>query len=172
MKACSQTRPTAPNPTGLCKLIAAFALLNILGASSAWAQEPSCDGQPTDVRLSISVDHVARAEGQIAATVYPDDRKRFLAHHGQIAVVRRPSEAGETQLCLWLPAPGHYEVAVYQDLNSDGRFDRSRLGLPTEPYGLSNDPPNLLGLPTFRSVRFEVHAGDNTIHIPLHKPPA
>ncbi len=140
-----------------------------LPAARGQGQDIACDGQPSDTRLFISVDRVVRSEGQVAATVYPDDPRRFLAHHGQLAVVRRPSTAPSTQLCLWLPAPGRFEVAVYQDLNSDGRFNRTALGLPAEPYGLSNDPPNLMGLPTFRSVRFPVHAGDNTIHIPLHK---
>ena len=121
------------------------------------------------MRLLISVDKVARSEGEVAATVYPDDRRRFLAHHGQIAIVRRPSVAPSTALCLWLPTAGRYEVAVYQDLNGDHRFNRTALGLPAEPYGLSNDPPNLMGLPTFRSVQFAVHEGDNTIHIPLHR---
>ncbi len=124
------------------------------------------------MRLLISVDRVMRAQGLIAATVYPDDRRRFLAHHGQLALVRGPAAAPTTELCIWLPAAGTYEVAVYQDLNSDHRFNRNALGIPTEPYGLSNDPPNLLGLPTFRSVRFPVHEGDNTLHIPLHKAPA
>ena len=140
-----------------------------LTAMRARAQDMPCDGQPSDTRLFISVDKVVRTEGQMAATVYPDDPHRFLAHHGQLAVVRRPSAAPSTSLCVWLPAPGRYEVAVYQDLNGDRRFNRTALGLPAEPYGLSNDPPNLLGLPTFRSVQFQVHAGDNTIHIPLHK---
>ena len=110
-------------------------------------------------------------KGEMVVTVYPDDPRRFLAHHGQIAGLRRPSEAGSTTLCVRLPASGRYEAVVYQDLNSDGRFNRNVVGLPTEPYGLSNDPPNLLGLPRFRSVQFEVHAGDNTLHIPLHRPP-
>ena len=152
---------------------AALAVLVLTVVSVAFghadAQDIACDGQPSGVRLFISVDRVARTEGQVAATIYPDDRRRFLAHHGQLAVVRRPSTAPSTELCLWLPAAGNYEVAVYQDLNSDRRFNRTALGLPAEPYGLSNDPPNLMGLPTFRSVQFPVHAGDNTIHIPLHK---
>ncbi len=144
----------------------------MLATGHAQAMEgPACDGEPSSVRLFIAVDKVSRAEGQVAATIYPDDPQRFLKHHGQLMVVRRPTEAPTTELCAWLPAAAHYEVAVYQDLNGDGRFNRTRLGLPAEPYGLSNDPPNLLGLPTFRSVRFSVHEGDNTIHIPLHNAP-
>ncbi len=143
-------------------------LLMALPCSHARAQGAPCDGQPSGVRLFISVDKVVRTEGEVAATIYPDDRRKFLARHGQIAIVRRPSAAPSTSLCLWLPAAGRYEAAVYQDLNGDRRFNRTALGLPAEPYGLSNDPPNLMGLPTFRSVQFAVHEGDNTIHIPLH----
>jgi uncharacterized protein (DUF2141 family) len=145
------------------------ASLAAITPTPARAQDPPCEGQPSDVRLFISVDRVARTEGQIAATIYPDDPRRFLAHHGQLAVIRRPSTVPSTSLCMWLPAPGRYEVAVYQDLNGDRRFNRTALGFPAEPYGLSNDPPNLLGLPTFRSVQFPVHVGDNTLHIPLHQ---
>lgn len=32
-----------------------------------------------------------------------------------------------------------YAVAVYQDLNRDGRLDKSTFGFPTEPYGFSRD---------------------------------
>lgn len=144
--------------------------LALCSAASARAAETPCDGE-SPVRLSIVVDKVAEARGEMVATVYPDDRRRFLAHHGQVAGLRRASEAPSTTLCVRLPAPGRYEAVVYQDLNGDRRFNRNLLGMPKEPYGLSNDPPNLLGLPSFPSVQFEVHAGDNAIHIPLHRAP-
>ena len=151
-------------------ILAAFLLMaTALSSRQALAQDAACDGQPSGVRLFISVDKVVRSTGEMTATIYPDDPHRFLAHHGQIAIVRRPSAAPSTGLCLWLPAAGRYEVAVYQDLNGDHRFNRTALGLPAEPYGLSNDPPSLMGLPTFRSVQFAVRTGDNTIHVPLHR---
>ncbi len=34
--------------------------------------------------------------------------------------------------------PGFYAVAAFQDLNGNGALDRSRNGLPLEPYGFSN----------------------------------
>ncbi len=167
--------PSRRRRSGLARSAAVLALACSLFAIDVTkpvrAQDAACDGEPSKVRLFMTVDRIVRSDGLIAATVYPDDHRRFLAHHGQLAVVRRPTATPSTELCIWLPKAGDYEVAVYQDLNSDHRFNRNALGVPTEPYGLSNDPPNLLGLPTFRSVRFPVHEGDNTIHIPLHKPP-
>ncbi len=46
--------------------------------------------------------------------------------------------------------PGTYAVAVFHDLNGNGRLDRNFIGLPSEPYGFSNDvgrrgPPNFEG---------------------------
>ena len=36
-------------------------------------------------------------------------------------------------------APARYAVAVYHDVNGNGRLDTVPPGLPTEPYGFSND---------------------------------
>ena len=141
-----------------------------LAAAPADAAE-GCDGTPSGTKLTVVVDRVKASEGLMAVTVYPDDAKRFLQHHGQLAVVRRPATAPSTRVCYWVPGPGVYAVIVYQDLNSNLKIDRGVLGAPAEPYGLSNDPPNLMGLPTFGSVRFPVHAPETTIHIPLHAPP-
>jgi len=34
---------------------------------------------------------------------------------------------------------GQYAVAVYHDLNNNGKMDKNTLGIPTEPYGFSNN---------------------------------
>lgn len=38
-------------------------------------------------------------------------------------------------------APGGYAVAAFQDVNGNGRLDRTGLGLPLEPYGFSGETP-------------------------------
>lgn len=155
------------NRTGVAALLCAAWTV----AGPVLAAETPCDATAPGVRLSVIIDKVQTANGAMAVTVYPDDHRRFLAHHGQIGAVHAAAATPSTTACVQLPSPGFYAVVVYQDLNSDGRFNRNAIGFPTEPYGLSNDPPNLLGLPTFKSVRVAVHAGETTIHVPLHRPP-
>jgi uncharacterized protein (DUF2141 family) len=46
-------------------------------------------------------------------------------------------------------SPGRYAVAVYHDVNGNGRLDTVPPGLPTEPYGFSND------VGRFRPPRFD-----------------
>ncbi len=48
---------------------------------------------------------------------------------------------------------GIYAVAVFQDINRNGRLDTSLFGLPKEPFGFSNNPRLLLGAPAFKDCQ-------------------
>jgi uncharacterized protein (DUF2141 family) len=63
---------------------------------------------------------------------------------------REPARGGVVEFTLRNVKPGSYAVAVFHDLNGNGRLDRNFIGLPNEPYGFSNDvgrrgPPNFDG---------------------------
>jgi uncharacterized protein (DUF2141 family) len=147
------------------------ALLVLCGlAGAARADLTPCQGSAGRTRLTVTVEGVRSAEGLIAITLYPDDPKRFLVHKGQIGILRTPATAGSTTACVVLPDAGVYAVAVYHDANGDHRLNRTAIGLPSEAWGFSNDPPTILSLPAFKSVRFRTQAGDNAIRIRLHYP--
>ena len=137
------------------RTLAALAAAGGLAAAPAAAQE-ACTGTPSATRLFVTVENVRSAEGLIAVTLYPDDPRRFLARRGSLYVGRVPARAGTTRVCIHVPAPGTYALAVYHDADANRRFKRSALGLPVEGYGFSNDAPALFGLPSFRSVRLQV----------------
>ena len=141
-------------------LIAAIAT----AASSAAAAQGGCTGVPSRTRLYVDVDNVRDARGLIAVTLYSDDRSKFLARGGSLHVGRVPARRGRTRVCIHVPAPGTYALAVYHDANGDRRFNRTPLGLPGEGFGFSNNPPNLLGLPDFEKVKLRVaKSGQSTI---------
>jgi uncharacterized protein (DUF2141 family) len=113
-----------------------------------------CAGPPSATRLFVDVDHVGTSRGVVAVTVYADDPRKFLVKLGPLYVCRAPATVPVTHLCLYLPRPGVYALAAYHDANSNGKFDRTSLGLPAEGYGFSNNPPIWFGPPSFRAVRF------------------
>ena len=45
---------------------------------------------------------------------------------------------------------GEYAAAIFQDLNEDGKMNTNFFGLPTDPYGFSNNYK-----PVFRGPRFD-----------------
>lgn len=125
-------------------------------AFAAAQAEPACTGTPSDTRLHVQVDNVRTSRGLIAVTLYADERRRFLAKRGSLYVGRVPARQGRTNVCIHVPSPGIYALAVYHDADADRRFDRTSLGLPSEGFGFSNNPPTFLGMPNFGSVRIRV----------------
>jgi uncharacterized protein (DUF2141 family) len=130
-------------------LIAAFLAL----AASA---DPACTGTPSATRLVVQVENVKSNHGLVAVTLYTDVRRKFLARRGSLYVGRVPARQGRTDVCIHVPRPGIYALAVYHDADSDRSFDRTTLGLPSEGFGFSNNPPTFLGMPRFGSVRISV----------------
>lgn len=113
-----------------------------------------CTGPMSETKLHVAISNVRSSRGLIAVSLYADDRHRFLAKRGSLYVGRVPAQAGVTRMCLHLPAPGTYGLAVYHDEDGDRKFKRSGLGLPAEGYGFSNNAPTVFGLPSFARVRF------------------
>jgi uncharacterized protein (DUF2141 family) len=63
---------------------------------------------------------------------------------------RTAAKAGTVEMRLTGVKPGTYAIAVFHDLNGDGKLGRNFIGLPNEPYGFSNDvgrrgPPDFNG---------------------------
>ncbi len=58
-------------------------------------------------------------------------------------------------------------IAVFQDLDGNGQLSKNALGIPTEPYGFSNNVRGVLGPPTFQEavIRFENVTGPLEIRI-------
>jgi uncharacterized protein (DUF2141 family) len=63
--------------------------------------------------------------------------------------------------------PGTYAVAVFQDLDGDGKLSRASLGPPSEPYAFSNDARGTFGPPKFQQAAVRLQAGDAEIVIAL-----
>ena len=59
-------------------------------------------------------------------------------------------------------SPGRYAVAVYHDVNGNGRLDTVPPGLPTEPYGFSNDVGRFRP-PSFDAALVGVGEGSTTV---------
>lgn len=49
---------------------------------------------------------------------------------------------------------GNYAIAVFQDINGNGKLDKNFFGVPTEPYGFSNNVKPLFSAPTFEDCQF------------------
>jgi uncharacterized protein (DUF2141 family) len=82
--------------------------------------------------------------------------------------------AGQALLASTNPArltfsvePGQYAIALYHDVNDNGKMDKGMFGIPKEPYGFSNNfRPKFAG-PKFSDCQFEVKNEEKKVEIRL-----
>jgi|HubBroStandDraft_3_1064219.scaffolds.fasta_scaffold87345_1 uncharacterized protein (DUF2141 family) len=142
----------------------------LLGPAAAMAQAPiECQGEPTNVKLRVLIDNVRDSRGEMTATLYSDDPAKFLKARGQLSVWRTPAQAPRQEMCVWLPQPGSYAMAIYQDTNGNRRFDHGPFG-PTEPYGFSRNPHLFFGPPSVGQVKFAAAEGETVVNIHMRNP--
>ena len=79
---------------------------------------------------------------------------------------RAAARPGTVEMRLRNVRPGTYSIAVFHDRNGNGKLDRNFIGLPSEPYGFSNDVGRR-GPPSFEGARIVVREPTTTIVIPI-----
>lgn len=134
-----------------------------IAAGPAHAPAPAV--APNTATLTVKVENVSPRGGNaclalFTAANYDDDDHPTLSR----TVAADPE--GNTIVIKGLK-PGHYAIKMMQDINKNGAFDTSWLGLPEEPYGFSNNAEPVFGEPSFARTQFAVKAGANTITIKL-----
>nr|WP_293845807.1 DUF2141 domain-containing protein [uncultured Arsenicibacter sp.] len=63
--------------------------------------------------------------------------------------------------------PGEYAVAVYHDVNDNGKLDKKLFGIPKEPYGFSNNYRPVVSAPSFKDCQVSVGTGETSVSIKL-----
>lgn len=97
--------------------------------------------------LDIEIRATVTDTGQVAAGVFARDED---FPYPPTQTLQAHPDARTLHLQFKGLVPGDYAVAVYQDRNGDGKLDATLGRIPTEPWGISNDPR-----PTDRPVQWD-----------------
>lgn len=104
----------------------------------------------------MTVRDVRKAEGTITADLHGDDPEKFLGKGQYLDRIRVPAVVGDTLMCVPVDGPGVYAIALYHDEDTDRKFNKNWIGLPAEPFGLTNDPKIRMATPKHEEVAFTV----------------
>ena len=110
--------------------------------------------------------HVAgfkRPAGKVKISLYGSDSSRWLAKDGRVSRIKVPVTGKSMDICVPVPAPGRYAVAVHHDLNRNGERDRQDGG------GYSRNPKVSLfnPKPAFSKAAFTVGNGPARVGVNL-----
>ena len=129
----------------------AAATLLALTSLATLAAAPASSG---DLTLSLTT---RGAGGRIAIAVYRDaDSMRRGEGAVRTAVIDRTGATTTTTISGL--APGRYAVAVFHDMDGDGRLSTWPIGLPKEAYGFSRNARGRFGPPAFAAAAFDLPA--------------
>jgi uncharacterized protein (DUF2141 family) len=128
------------------------------------AMLPARDGWAAD--LTVTVENVRQATGSIYFALF---RSAENWPDGDKAEIQARIEAAAPSLSHVFHglAPGRYALGVYHDVNGNGRLDKNFLGIPTEPYAISNNLHPVLAPPRFDDAVIDVPAAGLQITVTL-----
>jgi uncharacterized protein (DUF2141 family) len=126
---------------------------------------PACERAHASVL--VRVNGVRSSQGFVVAALYGDQPDDFLKKGKRLARERVSARPGQVDVCVVAPGPGVYALAVFHDEDGDMKVARSWLGLPSEGYGLSNNPPPAWRWPQHADSAFRIAAGQVILDVDL-----
>jgi uncharacterized protein (DUF2141 family) len=96
------------------------------------------------------------------------DQEGFLNDPNRFAAVAlRANAALKSAVIFSNLDPGRYAIILFHDENGNGKLDKNALGVPTEPYGFSNNVQGFLGPPAFEKTAMRLDAGNKAVRLGL-----
>jgi len=126
----------------------------------------SCTGGPNEIR--IVVNRVKKSVGLVTVDLFPNREEGFLRSVGRLKQFQFAARSPQTAFCVSAPEAGDYAISIYHDRNANGAFDKTGIGLPKEPWGLSNNPKVRFAAPKIESTLFSVAEDGANVEIKLN----
>jgi uncharacterized protein (DUF2141 family) len=123
----------------------------------------------TSGTLTIEISNIAVNTGYIRIAVY-NSESQFL-NEKQAILTKSVLVENERQISVDIPNLSHgtYAVAVFQDLNSNSKLDKNLLGIPKEPYAISNNVGGKWEIPKYKNHKFDFSEKHGQILMELKK---
>lgn len=115
--------------------------------------------------LTVLINNVTSSEGEIYISAW-DSEAKWIEHTNAVSWTRSSAAAPYTTITLELPE-GHYPFSIYHDIDGNQPMTYDNQGLPTEPWGLSNDATVKDGPPKWQDLVVTVEVDRLTIEITL-----
>lgn len=116
--------------------------------------------------LNVQVQQIKPKQGTVVVALY-NKAADFPVPQKRLAVQVIEAQGDTAAATFHDLAAGRYAVVAYQDENRNGQLDKNFLGIPTEPYGFSNDARGSMGPPSFDAAAVNSATTPNVV-INLH----
>lgn len=153
--------PTAARPAESMDLGAESDSKTAFMNASGTAMGDSADTAPAAVRrITFCVTGLTAKTSSLYVAVFESEagfpRPESSSRTTVVSATENP-----VRFSLELPQNHPVAIAVFQDIDGNGKLSKNQIGIPTEPYGFSNNARGLLGPPSFRQAALRISDDDN-----------
>ena len=106
--------------------------------------------------LEVKIDNIKNDNGDILIGLYSDGQN-FPRKTSDGRIVKASKDGVVVEFSDL--KPGLYAISVLHDENSNKDMDQSRIGIPKEGFGFSNNAKGSLGPPSFEKAKFQLLPG-------------
>lgn len=105
--------------------------------------------------ITIMVNGIEEVKGDMNVALY-DNAKDFPGRDHYVLREVVPINSKIFDYTFNNVSLGTYAIAVYHDLDKNGILNKNWIGIPKEPYGVSNDAKGRMGPPDYEDASFDV----------------
>lgn len=105
--------------------------------------------------LTVVIKNVESANGYIMLVILASEQE-FDGDIEAIASMKQRTLAGDNTFTVGNLPEGDYGFRIMHDKNSNGELDSNFVGMPTEPWGFSNNATGTMGPPGWSDVKFSL----------------
>ena len=117
-------------------------------------------------QLTVQVQNTLSKKGAVYFALYSPNSK-FPT--GTPLIGQRVEVTADPVQATFMVEPGTYAIAIFQDENGNGKMDKNFFGVPTEPYGMSNNFRPRFSAPKFNDCQFHVGSEAKTVRIEVKR---
>ncbi|MEO0872832.1 MAG: DUF2141 domain-containing protein [Pseudomonadota bacterium] len=138
----------------------AFQLSTLVAAALLSTCEAPAEADPADTAsLTVTLTNIENTTGIIRLGVFAGEED-YENGGGVTGANVAVDESTETVTIDGL-TPGTYAIKLYHDVDDDGEMDTNPFGMPTEPFGFSNDARGRFGPAKWADAKFDLTSGEN-----------
>lgn len=116
--------------------------------------------------LVLVIDNLESPSAPVEISVY-SPRDKFPTPDGQTKKYRFNPSGTKLTVELKDLEYGQYAIATYQDLDADGQIGKNLVGIPTDPYGFSNNYKPKIKAPAFKDCEFAYNDASAPVNISM-----
>ena len=144
------------------------ALCGFIAVSSSFLWSiPSAQAGYTS-NLVVKFNSLKNTKGRVCLTVFSGPKGFPAGGTGSSLKSSRCIAANGGSVTFTNLPLGNYAIAAIHDSNSDGKLNTNPLGVPSEGFGFSNNPPLRFGPASFSDSQVFVSGAKTVVQIQMH----